>query len=111
MYLSGSLRPAGTARVGDTLELADGSLSRVNGVSVVLDTGLYNPQTAHGDILVNGIRASTFTTAIQPGLAQAALAPLRMLFEKVGVSTSVFNCGADALVKWTAARQRIERLI
>jgi len=101
IYLSGSLRPAGTASVGDTVELADGTLSRVNGVSIVMDTGLYNPQTTHGDILVNGIRASTFTTAVQPGFAHAALAPFRMVFEKMGVSTSIFNSGADPLMEFS----------
>lgn len=99
IYLSGVLRPAGSVRVGDTVQLADGSVSRVNGVSIVMDSGLYNPQTAHGDILVNGVRASTFTTAVQPGFAQAALSPLRMVFSNLGISTGLFNSGADALVK------------
>lgn len=52
----------------------------VTSVSVVLDTGLYNPQTLHGDIVVNGVVCSTYTTAIRPSVATRLLIPFRALY-------------------------------
>ena len=43
-------------------------------------TGLYNPHTLNGDIMVNGVKTSTYTAAVAPGLAHAALWPVRMLY-------------------------------
>ena len=43
--------------------------------------GLYNPLTLAGDIVVDGILASTYTKAVTPKMAHAALAPLRMMYE------------------------------
>ena len=36
-------------------------------------TGLYNPHTMTGDIVVDGIQTSTYTAAIAPTLAHLAL--------------------------------------
>lgn len=44
------------------------------------ELGLYNPQTLDGRIVVNGIIASTYTTAVIPEAAHALLTPLRCLF-------------------------------
>ncbi len=97
LYLSGALRAAGSARVGDSVETDDGVV-RIECVQRVTDRGLYNPQTLHGDVVVNGVRTSTFTTAVQPTLAQAMLAPLRAAFVKLGLATSMLDSGADAVV-------------
>ena len=52
---------------------------QVASVSSVWADGLYNPHTMHGDIVVDGIQTSTYTSDIDPTLAHAALWPVRML--------------------------------
>ncbi len=47
-------------------------------VDTVWERGLYNPQTAAGDIVVDGFVASTYTTFASPRAAHALLAPLRL---------------------------------
>jgi hypothetical protein len=42
--------------------------------------GLYNPHTLNGDIVVNGVKTSSYTATVAPGLAHAALWPIRMLY-------------------------------
>ncbi|OSX75398.1 hypothetical protein BU14_0238s0021 [Porphyra umbilicalis] len=81
-YLSvnGRLAAASTVVVGDLLRRADGSSAPVVAVGVAVAGGLYNPQTVDGSILVDGIVASTYTTAVAPHLAAAALAPMRALY-------------------------------
>lgn len=99
LYLSGALRAAGTAQVGDFVETEHG-VARIETVRVVNTRGLYNPQTLHGDILVDGVRASTFTTAVRPAFAQALMAPLRAAFTKLGFATVALDNGADAVASW-----------
>lgn len=97
LYINGRFAAAVTAKTGDMLELANGARTVINKVSTVSKTGLYNPQTVHGDIVVNSIRASTFTRVIEPKTAQALLAPLRMVYGKLGWSTSMFDQGANII--------------
>lgn len=97
LYANGARVAAAAVRVGDELELADGSASRVVRVGREDGLGLFNPQTVTGDIVVDGVRASTFTTAVEPSAAQALLAPLRAAYEGLGLSTKVFDHGARLL--------------
>lgn len=78
-YVNGVLKAAGEVVVGDSVETANG-VETVTEVGHAYDTGLYNPHTLHGDIVVNGVRASTYTTAINPSLAHWLLSPLRALY-------------------------------
>lgn len=48
--------------------------------------GLYNPQTLHGDIIVDGVLCSTYTTAVEPPLASMLLKPLKALYRVFSVS-------------------------
>ncbi len=84
IYASGSLVAAKEVRVGDVLSLANGSEAAVRSVRVVTKDGLYNPQTVQGDIVVNGVKASTYTTAVEPKAAHSLLAPVRLLNSLVG---------------------------
>ncbi|GAB0490749.1 hypothetical protein MMPV_001986 [Pyropia vietnamensis] len=72
---------AAAVRVGDVLPLATGTnhSTVVVGVSRVALPGLYNPHTLDGDIAVDGVVVSTWTVAVPPAVAAAALAPLRWL--------------------------------
>lgn len=80
LYVNGKAAPADTVKVGDLLETAAGKPAAVTGISTVRATGLYNPHTMQGDIIVNGFRTTTYTEAIHPTLAHAMLAPVRVLY-------------------------------
>lgn len=90
VYASGSLVPAGSVVVGDTLERVSGSsitAEAVVSVAAVTATGLYSPAVIDGnDISVDGFRVSTFTTAVAPAAAGALLAPLRWWYRAGGGS-------------------------
>ncbi len=81
LYINDALMPAGTAQPGDTLISASASPTIVVAVSFEETIGLFNPHTVHGDIVVDGIVTSTYTTALHPALAHAILWPLRVLSE------------------------------
>lgn len=64
----------------DSLQIGDEMLSghHVVAISEVVERGLYNPHTLTGDLVVDGVVASSYTRAIEPRLASALLGPLRM---------------------------------
>lgn len=81
MYINGKLAAASTVSVGDEIDVmeADGiRRSNVTAVDTVPSKGLFNPQTLDGDIVVDDVRVSTFTTAVAPPVASALLAPIRL---------------------------------
>lgn len=94
MYINGVLAAAKTIKTGDYVELDTGAFSTVVAVSSSVERGLFNPQTISGDIVVNGMRASTFTTSVTPSVAQSLLAPVRVMYNTLGWSTSIFDNGA-----------------
>ena len=71
------LLPTQSIHSGDSLLLGNGTLSVVHSIKFIDAFGLYNPQTMHGNIVVNGVQASTYTTALHPSAAHALLTPLR----------------------------------
>lgn len=86
----------------DSLVLQDGSVSRVVATRMVKDYGLFAPHTMHGDIVVDGVRVSTYTTAVHPWVAHhILLAPVRMLFRLglVNFLQPVFKNGAPLLAQ------------
>lgn len=117
VYASGALVPAGDVAVGDALEVVDARTgeavsSPVVASRVVGRAGLVNPHTLHGDLVVNGVRASTWTTAVEPAVASALLAPARLAWRLGGVDASagVLEGGARGirrlarlLPRWTTA--------
>lgn len=80
MHVNGRLTAAASVRVGDSLDTEYGSVT-VELTERVRLFGLYAPHTVHGDIMVDGIRVSCYSTAVQPNVAQALLSPLRYLAE------------------------------
>lgn len=100
LYINDRLLPAESALPGDFLQLQDGSKDVIKYVRTKRLRGLYNPQTMHGDIIVDGVRASTYTKVIAPSTAHPLLAPLRLLFRFTGWSTSVLNSGAGRFAQW-----------
>jgi hypothetical protein len=97
LYVNGGLAAAGTVTAGDSVELGRGGVDVVARVSTATSTGLYNPQTLHGDVVVDGVRASTFTQAVEPAVAHALLAPLRAAWAVLGTSTTAFEAGSGVL--------------
>lgn len=101
LYVNGRLTAARMVKVGDALRKGDGDIVTVERVERNLREGLYNPQTIQGDIVVDGIVASTFTTAVEPGLAVAALAPLRSLYSQLGIYIEgLLDNGSERIVRY-----------
>lgn len=75
---------ARSVAVGDALARADGSAAPVTAIARVVQRGLYNPQTLSGTLVVEGYVVSTYTTAVEPTVADAALAPVRALYRSGG---------------------------
>lgn len=100
LYVNHVLVPARNVHLGDTLYSADGSHLPVTAVETVMEQGLIAPHTLHGDIVVNGIRTSTYTAAVHPLLAHyVLLAPVRALY-RLGypdLVNGILDSGSDRL--------------
>lgn len=72
LVAASSVLPGATLRTGSAREVVVAEVRREK------LQGLYNPQTLHGDIVVNGIVVSTYTTAVKPGVAHSALGVARL---------------------------------
>ena len=85
-YVNGKLVPAGTIRVSDLMK--DVELDEESAVEAVQHglraKGLYNPHTAHGDIVVDGVVVSTYGV-VDARIAHSLLMIERML-RNVGLS-------------------------
>jgi Hint module len=81
----GRLIAAADVKIGDMLLLtsAKGAASAVVRTEIMMARGLYNPQTIDGRIAVDGIVASTYTTAVHPSFAHMSLAPVRWIYERI----------------------------
>lgn len=81
---SPQLVPARDISVGDMLVSESGVTASVVRTAAVTATGLFNPHTFDGDLIVDGVRVSCYTTTVHPPAATAALAPLRISF-RIGI--------------------------
>ncbi len=101
MYANGKLVAARAVKVGDTIRTVKGP-AKVKAVEEVKDFGLVAPHTMHGDIVVNGVVASTYTTTVHPRLAHFLLAPVRavvhMGLSKEPLGSALYN-GAPRFAK------------
>lgn len=98
----GELKPANSVVPGDKVELGDESMATVISVSNEKSHGLFNPQTVDGQIVVNGVVASTYTTAVEPSAAHALLLPIRAMFCASGAgrdpTAGLLEWGAEGLL-------------
>ena len=76
LYANGRLTRAGSVAVGDELRTVHGACA-VTSVEWVRARGLYAPHSVHGDLVVDGVVVSGYSTAIAPRAAEALLAPVR----------------------------------
>jgi Hint module len=81
LHVNGYLNTAGSTKVGDFVTLACGTQSKVLHTEEVSMTGLFNPQTLDGNIVVDGVFVSTYTQAVHPAVAHALLSPIRFLYK------------------------------
>lgn len=89
IYANGQLVAARELHVGDALEKENGVRETVQSIDRIVETGLYNPMTVAGEILVNGFRASVYTETVVPEVGNALLAPLRAAFGVWGGDVSL----------------------
>lgn len=78
--VTNGMKLAADVLIGDSVMLWNGSTDEVISSQRVWKTGLHNPQTLEGTIVVDGVVASTFTSAVEPITATALLTPIRSLF-------------------------------
>ncbi|KAI0557636.1 hypothetical protein FGB62_281g017 [Gracilaria domingensis] len=71
VYADGQLITAQSVRLGQRMILGNGSTTVVLSIDWIRDVGLFNPQTSHGDIVVNNVLVSTYTQAVEPLFAHA----------------------------------------
>lgn len=92
IYVNGRRRvQASSVRVGDEISISHktAKTATVTGTTRIESNGLHNPHTLHGDIVVNGVLTSTFTSTVHPSVAQLLLTPFRMAYEVVGAHNVV----------------------
>jgi len=81
VYANGKLLRADEVAVGDLLVDADVGASAVVQIETgVAKKGLYNPHTVHGDIVVDGVIASTYTSVQLSALSHTLLAVERFAY-------------------------------
>lgn len=98
IYVNSGLSAAKAVKVGDVVHGRNGG-EIVQAVSFTKEGGLFNPQTVDGDIMVNGIRASTYTQTVAPMTAHALLAPVRILHSLFGFATKVLETGVGHIAQ------------
>ncbi len=88
--------------------------SRIVAIRTVAKRGLHNIHVAGGEVLVDGVAATSMNAFVGPGLAQALLAVARVLYavggDKIaGVLTSLWLAihGNDALAGITQAAKLV----
>lgn len=91
IYINGRNLPAKEARIGDVLINSEGESVVVSSIKVMENVGLYNPQTLQGNIIVDGILASTYTESIDSCAAHSLLAPVRSVYRATGLMASILK--------------------
>lgn len=96
LYANDKLVMAGSVRVADRLSLGNGGTRIVASARHVHRSGLHNPQTLHGDIVVDGFRTSTYTVTVRPPVAHGLLSPVRLLYRlfSMDLSFGILNAGS-----------------
>lgn len=98
MYVNGEMKAASDAKVGDYLERSiNGAHVRIVGIKHTNAHGLFNPHTHHGDIVVDGYRASTYTATIPYSASHALLGVFRLMDRCIGVRTRMLETAAEML--------------
>lgn len=101
--------PAFRLRKGLPLDTVTGR-DKITKISKVRRTGLYNPHTISGTIVINGVVCSTYTQHVHQFTAHALLSPLRMLWRigrlPVELVSSLFQYGSSGRIVIRYANKR-----
>lgn len=86
LYANGIPIPASQAKVGDIVRVSyeDQEDATVTKILTMFTDGLHNPHTLHGDIIVNRVVTSTFTSAVHPSFARVLLLPMKAVYLAFG---------------------------
>lgn len=96
--LDGTLIPAGNLRIGDAVRVIHKShVAFLISIRRVWRVGVYSPITEHGDLVVDGVIASCYTTSIRALAAHALLVPVRAAFR---FGLAVDWCGTVDGLRW-----------
>lgn len=77
VYVGEHLVAAGRLRAGDKLHGGDGRERIITSVRNVWKIGLFNPHSLSGQMVVDDVRVSCYSTAVAPNMAHALLSPVR----------------------------------
>jgi hypothetical protein len=80
IYTNNRLVAASEVKETDTLLTVNDPNDAIVSKEIVTEMGLYNPHTLNGNIMVNGVLVSTYTTAVNPYVAHMLLFPVRVLY-------------------------------
>lgn len=80
LYVNERLATASTVRVGDRLRDVSGCAVLVTDVGTAVERGSYAPTSLHGDLVVDGVRVSSYTAVVHPTLAYWIVSPLRLAY-------------------------------
>lgn len=81
-----NIKAARFVSIGDYLLTASGIRSQVTSKMYVKKKGLFNPQTMHGNIVVNNISVTTFTETVETFVGHSLLSPFRAVFKGTGIA-------------------------
>jgi hypothetical protein len=116
--------PASTVKVGDSMVMNSGDVSRVSKVKTVIREGAFAPFTMSGKIVVNGVVSSSYvslqgTDTVMIGgiktpfamhfVAHLLTAPLRMMARVGLLSGETYN--SDGLSNWIAGPYYLTELL
>lgn len=80
IYANNLLVAAGDVKIGDMLRTLDGD-SPISDIRVVMRKGLFSPHTIHGDLVINRVVVSSYTTTLPPQVFHRLLAPVRWVVQ------------------------------
>eukprot|EP00186_Timspurckia_oligopyrenoides_P000310 CAMPEP_0182451058 /NCGR_PEP_ID=MMETSP1172-20130603/43508_1 /TAXON_ID=708627 /ORGANISM="Timspurckia oligopyrenoides, Strain CCMP3278" /LENGTH=591 /DNA_ID=CAMNT_0024648793 /DNA_START=2007 /DNA_END=3782 /DNA_ORIENTATION=- len=89
---------AETLRTKDEIVMFDESTALVLSNKRIQDIGLYNPHTLDGDLVVDGVRVSSYTASLSPHLSHLLLWPLRILYHAFSFTFSEFPVSSRMLI-------------
>jgi len=102
LYANGKLAPAAQVKVGDMLVSGHGLPVEVKSIRKITSRGAYAPLTTTGDIVVNGVIASSYvclsstfedrvSCELQGWIQHAALTPYRIYCGLVGCENETYD--------------------
>lgn len=100
LYGGKGLVAAGNVRKGDKVRVIDGETEKVMKIAIVEGTGRFAPHTLTGNMVVDGIVVSCYTTTVHPVIAHYVLLwPVRWLY-RLGLRETLYGW-LDEGNEWT----------